>query len=190
MVRFSADAYTGYFAYIRNKGDFSANTEARLYKVIGGSYTELGAVDCSKIPAVWRLTVEGNTLTLTREGMTILTATDSSIPGGVRAGIFLFTGSYTYNAWVDDFRAQALAGDDPVIQTVEPLTAWRDGLPATFLEDGVAGDDLARWRDGLPFVGLGEGSVEPPVTTGQPYRRRWGGVPHTGGDRPVFGRSW
>jgi hypothetical protein len=65
--------------------------------------------------------------------------------------------------------------------TIESVQVWAGALsPETMLR--LVADPYPHFRPTPPVL--------PSTISGQPYRRRLGGVPHTGGDRPLFGRSW
>lgn len=126
-VRWSAAAQTGYFVQCNT-------TEIRLYKVVAGSFTQLGTNGpAAALNDVIELDVQGASLTVKQNGSSIITATDSAIASG-QFGIWIVSTAAASNVGLDDWEG----GDFGVDRARAYRNLTRDGLRPAIFRPGLA----------------------------------------------------
>jgi hypothetical protein len=102
LIARATDASNGYLFNLSNN-----TAQARIFKMVAGAYTVLGgAVTANVVDGdAESLSVKGATITVLKNGVVILTTTDSTFTTGTKAGFRVGASSGTVR--YDDFKVQA-----------------------------------------------------------------------------------
>src|SRR5207248_2040170 len=127
------DTYLG--IYFWNSG----SPQLRLYKRIGGTFTQLGSsYNSGPLPAGTKLTVSavGSTISFQQDGATRISVTDGSLTGGA-PGLMTF-GVATADNWVG-----SATGSAPPPPSTYSVGGTVSGLSGTVVLQDNGGDDLS-----------------------------------------------
>ena len=118
----------------------SGNPELMLFKRVNGTWTQLGPTYASGALAAGTqltLTAAGSTLTFAENGVTVITATDTSLTGGA-PGI-MANGTAT----ADDWSGGNVSGSTPAPAPTYTIGGTVSGLSGTVVLQDNGGDNLS-----------------------------------------------
>ena len=117
--RFAAAASTFYHGHAR-----TSNADS-IAKTVGGTLTDLSTIVGGGSNGTYRINVSGSSLTLTRNGVSRTTTTDTSITGNTRGGIYRngTTGTPNADNWLIDDGVSA-GGQPMALRTAGMRLGW------------------------------------------------------------------
>ena len=117
--RFAAAASTFYHGHAR-----TSNADS-IAKTVGGTLTDLSTIVGGGSNGTYRINVSGSSLTLTRNGVSRTTTTDTAITGNTRGGIYRngTTGTPNADNWLIDDGVSA-GGQPMALRTAGMRLGW------------------------------------------------------------------